>query len=56
MLVIILQRPIVAIGMASTALARGYKEVVAERYRWVSTYDKFLSSHPIENGFFRRRI
>jgi hypothetical protein len=28
--------PMVAIGMASTALARDYKDLVAEGYRWVS--------------------
>ena len=35
-LLTILLAPIVAVGMASTALARDYKDLVAEGYRWVS--------------------
>jgi hypothetical protein len=35
-LLIVLLAPIVAVGMASTALAAHYKDVVAEGYRWVS--------------------
>ena len=35
-LITILLAPIVAVGMASTALARDYKDLVAEGYRWVS--------------------
>jgi hypothetical protein len=35
-LLIVLLAPIVAVGMASTALAADYKDVVAEGYRWVS--------------------
>jgi hypothetical protein len=35
-LLIILLAPIVAFGMASTAFADDYKDVVAEGYRWVS--------------------
>jgi hypothetical protein len=33
---IILLTPIVAVGMASAVLARNYKDLVAEGYRWVS--------------------
>jgi hypothetical protein len=32
----ILPAPMVVVGMASTALARNYKDLVAEGYRWVS--------------------
>jgi len=35
-LLTILLAPIVAVGMASTALARDYKDLVAEGYRWVA--------------------
>ena len=35
-LLTILLAPMVAVGMASTALARDYKDLVAEGYRWVS--------------------
>ena len=35
-LLTILLAPIVAVEMASTALARDYKDLVAEGYRWVS--------------------
>ena len=35
-LITILLGPIVAVGMASTILARDYKGLVAEGYRWVS--------------------
>ena len=32
----ILLAPIASVGMASTSLARGYKDLVAEGYRWVA--------------------
>jgi hypothetical protein len=35
-LITILLGPIVVVGMASTILARDYKDLVAEGYRWVS--------------------
>ena len=36
-LITILLGPIVVVGMASTMLARDYKDLVAEGYRWVSS-------------------
>jgi len=35
-LLTILLAPIVAVGIASTALARDYQDIVAEGYRWVA--------------------
>jgi hypothetical protein len=40
-LLTILLAPIVAVGMASTALARDYNDLVAEGYRWVKSDGPF---------------
>ena len=47
-LLTILLAPIVAVGMASTALARDYKDLVAEGYRWVSLDGPYAC--PTERG------
>jgi hypothetical protein len=41
-LLTILVAPIVAVGMASTALAGDYKDLVAEGYRWVTIDGPYL--------------
>jgi hypothetical protein len=43
-LLTILLTPIVAVGMVSTALARDYKDIVAEGYRWVSIDGPYMCS------------